>query len=73
MLGGIDISPYLCHRFNFIGYDRLRVHFTAGEVVPFQGMGVGRIEEVCGYAAQTYEAGVDIALLQQMGERGQGF
>ena len=34
MLGGIDISPYLCHRFNFIGYDRLRVHFTAGEVVP---------------------------------------
>ena len=73
MLGGKDISPYLCHQIQFIGYDRLRVHFTAGEVVPFQGMGVGRIEEVCGYAAQTYEAGVDIALFKQMGEGGQGF
>ena len=73
MLGGKDISPYLCHRFNFIGYDRFRVHFTAGEVVPFQGMGVGRVEEVCGYAAQTFKTGVDIALFKQMGEGRQGF
>lgn len=50
--------------FNIARYDRFRVHFKTVEVLPLQRMGIGRIEEVCGYAAQTYEAGVDIALLQ---------
>ena len=64
MLGGIDINPYLCHQIQFISYDRFRLYFKTGEVLPLQGMGIGRVEEVCGYAAQTYEAGVDIALFK---------
>ena len=57
-------------KFNLCGYDRLRIHFKTGEVLPLQGMGIGRIEKVCGFAAQTFKAGANIALLQQMGEGG---